>query len=547
MFLGALNPTAETERRLELWTRELWPDSHRLRVQGARGSRCEIFLSGEAGVLERRHFEDAEGALALDGWLWNEAREAEGELWGGLGPLAGELASAAGWPLSRGWDGSFACALFHRESGGLTLAVDPIGLHRLFYARSGDCVVFGSVQSAVAFSLGLLPDAPCLALWLATGYLAGRRTLFEGLREVMIGERLRLGPGGELVESRADVPWHGALEAESTDAAADRIAPLLQRNARRFADRLAPDRGGLALSGGMDSRLVLGALGEKARGLRSYTYGGAGDYECELARRCAEAAGTEHSLVDLTGRYFPPRQTLRRRALLGEAIAFPFWVYLDAAAQRDGVETLWVGDLINALNVYIKPLRGRGERLRRSWGRITGRLESFDENPMSSDEWLGGEIDRCTQAASRMLGHWRLDTRESAVRERAEEQYHELFEHLQAPGLSLFRLQERFFLAVERGASGGGQVLSLAGTREIIPIFSTRKIVSAGWNVPYSMRSHRGLIDAVARRVLSPALRRLPTATIPLASLDAPKWSQEALWLARFAADAALSSAARRW
>ncbi|MEM6797055.1 MAG: hypothetical protein AAF725_23975, partial [Acidobacteriota bacterium] len=137
--------------------------------------------------------------------------------------------------------------------------------------------------------------------------------------------------------------------------------------------------------------------------------------------------------------------------------------------------------------------------------------------------------------------------RESAVRERAEEQYHELFEHLQAPGLSLFRLQERFFLAVERGASGGGQVLSLAGTREIVPIFSTRKIVSAGWNVPYSMRSHRGLIDAVARRVLSPALRRLPTATIPLASLNAPKWSQEALWLARFAADAALSSAARRW
>lgn len=153
-------------------------------------------------------------------------------------------------------------------------------------------------------------------------------------------------------------PWARVRAAEvAREADVDRARALAQGvDAFRAACRAALEPAGrgplvVPLSGGIDSRLILGVLVELGLGERivAVTFGIPGTLDFDLAPRVARAAGVRHEVIDL-GAHVPTRA-----ALLATARRAP-WTFLFEVAynhlvfERFGREaTYWSGSQANSL------------------------------------------------------------------------------------------------------------------------------------------------------------------------------------------------------
>jgi len=101
--------------------------------------------------------------------------------------------------------GMFAFGLWDRTRQRLLLVRDRLGVKPLYYAVTGDTLIFASEIKSILQSgaVRAAADPAALPEYLTFGYVAGERTMFEGIR--------RLSPGSYLVwehgEARTTQYW----------------------------------------------------------------------------------------------------------------------------------------------------------------------------------------------------------------------------------------------------------------------------------------------------------------------------------------------------
>ncbi|HSF43341.1 MAG TPA: asparagine synthase-related protein [Thermoanaerobaculia bacterium] len=196
--------------------------------------------------------------------------------------------------------GAFAGAWLDR--GTLRLASDKLGLRPLYYAKIPGGLAFASEVKAVLAAPGVASrtDERALADLFHFGALLGYRTLSAGIELLPPGSVLtfHLRNGSLKVEPY----WRAASlfaprGAWRTDIEDEEVAGLFARAVTR---RLAPREGlGISLSGGLDSRSIVAALGEAARGVASHTVGLPQCRDRSVAESIARLAGTRHTFLAL--------------------------------------------------------------------------------------------------------------------------------------------------------------------------------------------------------------------------------------------------------
>jgi asparagine synthase (glutamine-hydrolysing) len=194
-------------------------------------------------------------------------------------------------------EGSYALAFFRAPDGCLWLARDPLGVRPLCYAALPDGFAFASTVEGLVGTgwVAPRPDLDALAAVLGDGVVPAPRSAVEGVRKVLPGEVLRLGP--TLTVERSTVP-EGAPSAEGPSGVLDALRAAV-------ADRIELERPwAIFLSGGVDSAVVAALAAERAtaEGVRpvAYTVGFPGYLEADEARRAARTAArlsVEHRLV----------------------------------------------------------------------------------------------------------------------------------------------------------------------------------------------------------------------------------------------------------
>jgi Asparagine synthase len=226
--------------------------------------------------------------------------------------LATELqghAAAGRWSAMRNGNGLYNLVVWDGQRRRLVLANDATGALLLFGARYPDGWIWSSEP-------GVLPRAGHLDLaglrsLLSIGYQADGRTLDDGITVMppATTEVVRL-VGARIVEER-----HSGLPAP-TDRPRDpeSVYGELLRDAVR--QRLPADEHvELALTGGLDSRLVLAETLAAGRKVRAYTLATGDPRDLRLARQVAAVAGAEHRTV------LPePAPVRRHRSLLQSAL-----------------------------------------------------------------------------------------------------------------------------------------------------------------------------------------------------------------------------------
>ncbi len=208
-------------------------------------------------------------------------------------------------------NGQFAFALYDRALDRLYLARDQLGIIPLFYADTGEHLVFGSeIKSLLPHpGVGREVDLVGLDQVLTFPGLVSPRTLFRGVSSLRPGHYLRVDDGGV----REVKYWDLDYPTEPAESAGPAGPGAAEEDDRYYVERLrdllatAVDRRlvadvpvGFYLSGGLDSSLIAALAAERAPGSHSYsvTFGDAGIDESRYQRLMAEEAGSRHHAIE---------------------------------------------------------------------------------------------------------------------------------------------------------------------------------------------------------------------------------------------------------
>jgi asparagine synthase (glutamine-hydrolysing) len=196
-------------------------------------------------------------------------------------------------------NGAFVIAIWDKTRDRVLIANDRFGLYPLFYACRGGRFIFAPEMKGILCD-GAFPrtlDLTALAQYIRFQHLLGGRTFFEDI-ELLPGASLLTYDLSTAVCSVR--PYWGFDEIPyRPDVGFDEAVEEAGRLLRRAVRRLSGDayRPGVYLSGGLDSRTILGMV--ERRPVVSLTYGVHNCRDVYYARRIAQAVGSDHHWVDL--------------------------------------------------------------------------------------------------------------------------------------------------------------------------------------------------------------------------------------------------------
>jgi len=194
------------------------------------------------------------------------------------------------------------------------LATEKHRIQRCFY----DHATGGTYRSLADIPGRRELDERVLPIYLRIGYVPGNATLFRGVDCLPGGRELSVTAEGWQARERFKFASIAPALADTPEPALHRKTAELFRDAvARCASARQPV---LPLSGGLDSRAILGALLERteARNIVTYTYGLPGTLDFEIGNRVARWAGTRHVRLDLSG-FVIDEAKVRKVAVLSDS------------------------------------------------------------------------------------------------------------------------------------------------------------------------------------------------------------------------------------
>ena len=317
-------------------------------------------------------------------------------------------------------NGMFAIALLDRRARKLVLARDHVGIKPLYYARVANGLVFGS-EVKVVLESGWVPrrlDMDALGQYLAWEYVPGAATLLRDVRRLEPASLLELDlqTGKQTIHQfwsplrATPAPAPSSLSAYDWESEVDATITRCVRN------QLVSDVPlGAFLSGGVDSSIVVAAMGEARTfsiGFDDPTYN-----ETQWSERVARHLGVDHHIEIIR----PHVRDLFEQLMLhmddpiGDFSIFPTYLVSKLAATQ--VKVVLSGDggdeLFGGYETYLAEEKARSWNAIPAWlrrGVLSPAIEALP--PTEAKKGLINKAKRFVEGANLdpVLGHarWRM-------------------------------------------------------------------------------------------------------------------------------------------
>jgi asparagine synthase (glutamine-hydrolysing) len=188
----------------------------------------------------------------------------------------------------------FAAACRDRPGAPVTVANDWLGYRQLFWWRGDGAAAVSTSARALAVLAGGTLDRAGLGAQAMIGWQIGDRTIFEGVRSFPPATIATLA-GGELKLRQYAPPVSQDGPAPALDDAVAEMAEILVGWQTSCLE--SHPEAVLQLTGGHDSRILLGAIPEKLRtGLRTLTLGDPTSPDVVIAARLSQRYGMHHQV-----------------------------------------------------------------------------------------------------------------------------------------------------------------------------------------------------------------------------------------------------------
>ena len=266
------------------------------------------------------------------------------------------------WPLHSNFSGSYAVAVIYENE--IILANDVIGPYPLFYYIKDDRYIFTDNLQWIKYFIEIELDSTGIAqrLWAPENSNIGSRTIIKGVKRLLPGEKLTF----DFKSFEFKKEYDNRLFDEIGD---DKIDEKLIRT---YLNRLKSEINQLkyygksidvALSGGLDSRLLLGVLPSNNNST-CFTYGPSDSYESEVAKKLAKSKDFKFIPKTDYSQYFPSKEKLFKAIENSDSPYIMAWFEFLKGIPKEK-KILLIGDMCEALPARnIKKYSSRKDRKR---------------------------------------------------------------------------------------------------------------------------------------------------------------------------------------
>ncbi len=265
------------------------------------------------------------------------------------GELLAQLYLLDGPGFVKRLEGGFAVALWDEKSRRLLLAIDPLGLKTLYFAREGNRLLFSSRSSAIRAAQkrpGGVNSAAVMQFLIFSAVTAPL-SIFQGIQRLQPGFYLTYEKDSTRQQQYWDLEY-----PESNEGDVQNWAKLLREQMRdavhRHLDGCSAENTGAYLSGGTDSSSVVAFMSEKFARCHSFSisFPTQGYNEIEYARTTAQQFRSQHhehcmSPQDIADAI--PKVVAYYDEPFANSSALASY-HCALMASRSGVETLLAGD-----------------------------------------------------------------------------------------------------------------------------------------------------------------------------------------------------------
>jgi asparagine synthase (glutamine-hydrolysing) len=199
-------------------------------------------------------------------------------------------------------NGMFHCVVVDRLRGIATVFNDRYGMHRLYYHESRDAFYFAVEAKAI---LAVRPelrslDPRGLGEFVACSCVLENRTIFKDIHVLPAGSAWTFRKGALFGKSRYFDPRKWEEQAPlSSELFYEELRKVLSTNLSRYF--AGPERIGIAMTGGLDTRVILAFHASDPGTLPSYTFGSVfrDSRDVRIGRQVARACEQPHQVIEV--------------------------------------------------------------------------------------------------------------------------------------------------------------------------------------------------------------------------------------------------------
>ncbi len=209
---------------------------------------------------------------------------------------------AGGLDRVRTINGNFSLAVWEGKNRKLILCPDRYGLQPLFYTQSPGRLAFASEIKALLALPTTNPslDEPTVMEMLTMDMVGFDRTYIKSIRRVPFGCALIYQDGKISLDERWLPRFSLPIEKRSDEDYLEEFIAIAQKV---VSSRLSDQRVGISLSGGLDSRFLLGLAIKNHFLPTSVTYGTKNSRDLTGGTKAARAVGSNHIRLELREDY----------------------------------------------------------------------------------------------------------------------------------------------------------------------------------------------------------------------------------------------------
>lgn len=194
-------------------------------------------------------------------------------------------------------EGTFVFAFYDAKRKSLSLASDSFGSLALFYHEADDGIRFSSIQRSVARSVGAEVNEVAVSQFVGFKQVLGAGSFYDGVKRVPNASLITWNERANKIQSRYYIPSYDP----SPQGALPELLSVIEQNLLSNVEHILANSSslGAALTGGFDSRIMLGLLRGLGveRNIEFYTHGLPGANDIVVASQIASSFGLRHHIL----------------------------------------------------------------------------------------------------------------------------------------------------------------------------------------------------------------------------------------------------------
>ncbi|WP_300438475.1 asparagine synthase-related protein [Christiangramia sp.] len=252
------------------------------------------------------------------------------------------------WPVADHITGSFSTLILDKTYFDIVITSDLCNIYPLYYLLdegqiyiSNSLILIGRYSAAQQDKTGIMQRA------IGPNFCnIGSRTILKDCKRLLPGEWIKINNKGKIIEKKFDNSLYQKIEETNLNNID------LENYWNQYKKEVSLCTQGfkevnIALSGGIDSRIALGAIVNK--NISAYTFGSPKNYESKVAARLAKKKGAKHIILFDPNQYFPKKNLFYKYTRETEAVNLNSWLEILTQIDPRAKKPIILGELCEAL------------------------------------------------------------------------------------------------------------------------------------------------------------------------------------------------------